>query len=97
MLLKLAASQAVPIYGLNYRDQRDKAQQWLRQLGDPYVATGYDPDGAASLDWGVYGAPETFLIDPQGVVVYKHLGPLTLAVWSKEFVPRLNGMQGGAR
>ena len=97
MLLKLAASQVVPIYGLNYRDQRDKAQQWLRQLGDPYVATGYDPDGTASLDWGVYGAPETFLIDPRGVVLYKHLGPLTPAVWRDEFAPRLDGMQGGGR
>ena len=85
----------IPIYGLNYRDNRDQALQWLARLGDPYVATGYDPDGAAGLDWGVYGAPETFLMDARGIVVYKHLGPLSLAVWREEFMPRIQAMSGG--
>jgi cytochrome c biogenesis protein CcmG/thiol:disulfide interchange protein DsbE len=94
-LMQLAAMDIVPIYGLNYRDNRDQALQWLVRLGDPYVATGYDPDGAAGLDWGVYGAPETFLMDADGIVVYKHLGPLSLAVWRQEFMPRIHAMSGG--
>jgi cytochrome c biogenesis protein CcmG/thiol:disulfide interchange protein DsbE len=93
-LLQLAAMDIVPIYGLNYRDNRDQALQWLARLGDPYVATGYDPDGAAGLDWGVYGAPETFLIDPEGIVVYKHLGPMSLRIWQEEFMPRIRSMSG---
>ncbi|MDH3915731.1 MAG: DsbE family thiol:disulfide interchange protein [Chromatiales bacterium] len=93
-LMQLAAMDIVPIYGLNYRDNREQALQWLARLGDPYIATGYDPDGAAGLDWGVYGAPETFLIDPQGTVVYKHLGPMTLRIWQDEFMPRINSMAG---
>jgi cytochrome c biogenesis protein CcmG/thiol:disulfide interchange protein DsbE len=94
-LMQLAAMDIVPIYGLNYRDNRDQALQWLVRLGDPYMATGYDPDGAAGLDWGVYGAPETFLMDADGIVVYKHLGPLSLAVWRQEFMPRIHAMSGG--
>jgi cytochrome c biogenesis protein CcmG/thiol:disulfide interchange protein DsbE len=93
-LMQLASMDIVPIYGLNYRDNREQALQWLARLGDPYVATGYDPDGAAGLDWGVYGAPETFLIDPQGTVVYKHLGPMTLRIWRDEFMPRISSMAG---
>ena len=92
--MQLASMDLVPIYGLNYRDNREQALQWLARLGDPYVATGYDPDGAAGLDWGVYGAPETFLIDPQGTVVYKHLGPMTLRIWRDEFMPRISSMAG---
>lgn len=93
-LMRLAATQPVPIYGLNYRDDRDDARVWLQRLGDPYEATGFDPDGSAGLDWGVYGAPETFLIDPAGIVVYKHLGPLSLGIWNDEFVPRIEAMTG---
>ena len=65
------------VYGLNYKDQRAAAQGWLRQLGDPYVATLVDADGKAGIDWGVYGVPETFVIDKQGVIRHKHIGPLT--------------------
>lgn len=97
MLLQLAEQGGVPIYGLNYRDERTGALRWLEQLGDPYVAVAYDPDGSGSLDWGVYGAPETFLIDPDGVVVYKHLGPMTPSAWREEFMPRMQQMQGGSK
>ncbi len=97
MLLQLAEQGGVPIYGLNYRDERSGALRWLDQLGDPYVAVAYDPDGSGSIDWGVYGAPETFLIDPDGVVVYKHLGPMTPSVWREEFMPRMQQMQGGGK
>jgi cytochrome c biogenesis protein CcmG/thiol:disulfide interchange protein DsbE len=95
--MQLARSKEVPLYGLNYRDERAPALQWLQQLGDPYQMTAFDPEGVASLDWGVYGAPETFLMDRAGTVVYKHLGPLTPSVWVEEFRPRIEAMRGGAR
>lgn len=88
-LLKLAARGEIPIYGLNWRDEHDKAVEWLDDLGDPYKATAFDYDGKAGIDWGVYGAPETFLIDSDGTVLYKHISPLNEEVWQKEFVPRI--------
>lgn len=93
-LMQLGRSDEVPLYGMNYRDERPKALDWLRRLGDPYDKIAYDPDGLGSLDWGVYGAPETFLLDPAGIVVYKHLGPLSPRVWAEEFRPRIAAMQG---
>ena len=96
-LLALANSNTIPIYGLNYKDEREPAIRWLKQLGDPYAAVAFDPDGMVGLDWGVYGAPETFLLDPEGTIVYKHIAPLSMAVWNKEFVPRIEAMQGGRK
>jgi cytochrome c biogenesis protein CcmG/thiol:disulfide interchange protein DsbE len=92
-LMQLARTSDVPLYGMNYRDERDKALDWLRRLGDPYRRVAFDPDGMVSLDWGVYGSPETFLIDPAGTIVYKHLGPMTPGVWQQEFLPRIAQMQ----
>lgn len=97
LLLAISAEGDVPIYGLNYRDERAAALQWLRQLGNPYTAVAYDPEGTVSIDWGVYGAPETFLIDPDGVVVYKHIAPMTVEAWREEFLPRIREMRGGSR
>ena len=88
-LLELAARNEIPIYGINWRDSRPDAIRWLDELGDPYIASAYDADGRVGIDWGVYGAPETFLVDPQGTVVYKHLGPLDEAIWQREFVARM--------
>jgi cytochrome c biogenesis protein CcmG/thiol:disulfide interchange protein DsbE len=88
-LLKLADEGQIPIYGLNWRDRDDEAQVWLEQLGDPYVVSGYDGDGRVGIDWGVYGAPETFLISADGTVLYKHISPLNQRVWDTEFVPRI--------
>jgi len=93
-LLDLAKSGAIPIYGINWRDSRPEAIRWLYELGDPYLASAYDEDGRVGIDWGVYGAPETFLVDPEGTVIYKHLGPLAPAIWQREFVSRMN--DGGA-
>lgn len=93
-LLALARDEVIPIYGLNWRDRKDDALQWLSQLGDPYVVSGYDGDGRAGIDWGVYGAPETFLIAPDGTVVYKFLGPLGPEVWQQEFEPRIRELAG---
>ena len=86
-LMQLAASGTIPIYGINWRDRRTEALSWLQQLGDPYVFSAYDEDGRVGIDWGVYGAPETFLISPEGVVLHKHLGPLNQAIWDEDFVP----------
>ena len=95
-LLELSDRNIVPIFGLNWRDQRDKANRWLAQLGDPYMASAYDEDGRVGIDWGVYGAPETFLIAADGTVLYKHIAPLNEQVWQEEFMPRINAAQGGA-
>lgn len=86
-LMQLAASNSIPIYGINWRDRRKEALSWLDQLGDPYEFSAFDEDGRVGIDWGVYGAPETFLISPDGVVLHKHLGPLTQAIWDEDFVP----------
>ena len=86
-LLEIARRGEVPIVGFNWRDERAQAQQWLTKLGDPYVATAADSEGRVAIDWGVYGAPETFLIDANGVVRHKHVAPLTIEIWEREFLP----------
>lgn len=93
-LMRIAASAEVPIYGLNWKDDPDMARRWLVQLGDPYVATAMDLDGRVAIDWGVYGAPETFLIGPDGTVLYKHIAPITLDIWQAEFLPRIRQARG---
>lgn len=89
-LNQLAKSSQIPIYGINWRDNRDEAQRWLQQLGDPYVDSGFDEDGRVGIDWGVYGAPETFLLNADGIVLHKHLGPLNADAWQRDFVPLLD-------
>ncbi len=88
-LLEIARQKVVPIIGLVYMDQRDNAKAWLEQLGNPYTAVAIDTDGRTVIDWGVYGAPETFLVDGQGRVVYKFISPMTAEVWQQEFLPRI--------
>jgi cytochrome c biogenesis protein CcmG/thiol:disulfide interchange protein DsbE len=88
-LMQLRKEQAIPIYAINWRDNREDALQWLRQLGDPYVASGFDGDGRVGIDWGAYGAPETFLLNVEGHVVYRLTGPMTRELWEQEFVPRI--------
>jgi len=88
-LLDIARQNVLPIVGLDYMDQREKAQQWLTQLGNPYAAVGFDTDGRTAIDWGVYGAPETFLVDGQGRVIYKFISPMTPEVWQHDFLPRI--------
>lgn len=95
-LLAIARENLVPIYGLNYKDDRAKATQWLRQLGDPYVASAFDADGLIAIDWGVYGAPETFLLDADGVVRYKHIGPLDARAWNEQLKPLIEKLKRDA-
>jgi cytochrome c biogenesis protein CcmG/thiol:disulfide interchange protein DsbE len=77
VLVELAKRNVVPIVGLNYKDGRDEGKQWLQQFGNPYVLSAFDADGRVGIDYGVYGVPETFVIDKNGTVRYKHIGPLT--------------------
>jgi len=94
-LLAIAQQHVVPIIGLDYMDERGKAQQWLRQLGNPYTAVAFDTDGRTAIDWGVYGAPETFLVDGNGRVLFKFISPMTAQVWEREFVPRIDAARRG--
>jgi cytochrome c biogenesis protein CcmG/thiol:disulfide interchange protein DsbE len=88
-LMRLFRENSIPIYAINWRDNSADALNWLAQLGDPYVASGFDEDGRVGIDWGVYGAPETFLINAEGQVVYRFTGPLSSVFWEQEFVPRI--------
>ena len=85
-LLKLAG-EGVPIVGVDYKDDRAAAQQWLSRLGDPYVLNIFDPDGRLGLDLGVTGAPETFVIDHRGQVRHRHIGVVDDRVWQRELGP----------
>ena len=87
LLLELARSGALPIYGLNYKDQPDDAITWLNELGNPYLLSAADLDGRVGIDYGVYGAPETYLIDRDGVIRFKHIGPLTPDVIQGKLLP----------
>lgn len=87
VLIELAKSGEVPIYGLNYKDSRINAINWLQEKGNPYQLTIYDGAGQLGLDFGVYGAPETFVIDTMGVIRHKYVGPLTMTVWQTELAP----------
>jgi cytochrome c biogenesis protein CcmG, thiol:disulfide interchange protein DsbE len=97
MLLEIERSGRVPIVGFNWKDDDAEALAWLAQLGNPYERVAVDHQGDAAIDWGVYGAPETFLVDPEGTVVFKHVGPLTRAVWERDILPRLPNRQAMAR
>lgn len=87
MLMDLHKRRVVTIHGLNYKDKPDDVARWLAELGDPFTRTGADVDGRVSIDWGVYGVPETFLIDAHGRIVYKHIGPLTPRVINDKLLP----------
>jgi cytochrome c biogenesis protein CcmG/thiol:disulfide interchange protein DsbE len=92
-LLDLKAS-GMPIYGLNWKDDPDAAIEWLDVLGDPYIASAVDESGDVGIDYGVYGAPETFLIGPDGTILEKYLGPLSPVIWESRFVPLMEAAGG---
>lgn len=87
VLNDLAKQKAVTLIGLNYKDQRPDALAWLGALGNPYELSLSDPDGRMGIELGVYGVPETFVIDKQGVIRYKHIGPVTHEVWAQKLLP----------
>lgn len=81
------AREGVPIYGLNYKDRAEDALQWLAQWGNPYQLVVQDSDGKVAIDLGVYGAPETFVVDKKGIIRYRHAGGMNQEVWQKEIKP----------
>jgi cytochrome c biogenesis protein CcmG/thiol:disulfide interchange protein DsbE len=87
LLVELAGTGAVPIYGLNYKDKRDDALAWLAKFGNPYVASLSDAEGLVGIDYGVYGVPETFVIDKNGMIRMKHIGPVTPEVLRDDILP----------
>jgi cytochrome c biogenesis protein CcmG/thiol:disulfide interchange protein DsbE len=93
VLMQLARSGKVAIYGLNYKDEREAAKQWLIRYGDPYIANAFDADGRVGIDWGVYGTPETFIVDQQGVIRHKHIGPLTMEIVRDEILPLVQQLE----
>jgi cytochrome c biogenesis protein CcmG/thiol:disulfide interchange protein DsbE len=93
LLLELAKSRVVPVYGLDYKDKDDRALAWLAQNGDPYTASIVDPDGRVGIDYGVYGVPETFLIDKAGIIRYKHIGPLSPQALQDKILPLARELQ----
>jgi len=96
VLKELANSKRVKIVGINFRDASEDAQNWLKQFGNPYDMILFDHDGAVSIDFGVYAAPESFLVNPDGTIVFKQIGALTPEVLRDDIYPRLESMQGSA-
>ena len=94
LLVDLSRKNIVPIIGLNYKDQREAGLSWLREHGDPYVLSAFDFDGKIGIDFGVYGVPETFLIDKDGVIRYKHIGPLDPVSLETKLLPKIKELSG---
>ncbi|MGI9212785.1 MAG: DsbE family thiol:disulfide interchange protein [Methylococcaceae bacterium] len=92
-LVELSRQAIVPIYGLNYKDEREAALRWLKVLGNPYNASAFDADGRIGIEWGVYGVPETFVIDRKGTIRYKHTGPVTPEALEKTLLPLIRQLQ----
>ena len=93
VFMDLRKRAVVPIHGLNYKDKPDDAARWLDELGDPYTRTGADVDGRVAIDWGVYGVPETFLVDRDGRIAYKHIGPVTPRIMSEKLMPLIEQLR----
>ncbi len=93
LLVELSREGIVPIYGLNYKDEREAGMAWLNRLGNPYTLIAFDADGKVGIEWGVYGVPETFVIDKQGVIRHKHTGPITEEAWQKILLPLILKLQ----
>ena len=96
VLLQLKQDGFVPIHGLNYKDRAADAARWLDEHGDPYTRTGADLDGRVAIDWGVYGVPETFVVDREGRIAYKHIGPVTPEVLQKKLRPLILRLRAGS-
>lgn len=93
VLLEIARSGEVPIYGLNYKDSREDAIRWLDQLGDPFVSTGFDEGGQVGAELGVYGVPETYVLHPDGSIAHKHVGILTGESWANSLLPLIRKLK----
>tara|TARA_B100001750_G_scaffold187839_1_gene157344 strand:- start:251 stop:781 length:531 start_codon:yes stop_codon:yes gene_type:complete len=83
----------IKLYGLNYKDSRSEALIWLKDLGNPYIESAYDKDGVVGIDYGVYGVPETFIIDKQGIIRYKHIGPINNEQFDNIIMPMIRNLE----
>jgi cytochrome c biogenesis protein CcmG/thiol:disulfide interchange protein DsbE len=92
--MEIARSGEVPVHGINYKDLPRNAVAWLKQYGDPYQRVGSDRDGHVSIDWGVYGVPETFVIDREGRIAYKHVGPIMRDDLDNKILKKVRELQG---
>ncbi len=95
LLVELASAGEIEIIGLNYKDEDQAAARWLMQHGNPYTVSAVDADGRVGIDWGVYGVPETFVIDQQGVIRYKHIGPITEQALAETIMPLVRELRDG--
>lgn len=93
LLMQLRENRVIPVHGLNYKDKPVDAEKWLNELGDPYTRTGADINGRVGIDWGVYGVPETFVVDRDGRIAYKQIGPLTPQVLRDTIIPLLHKLR----
>jgi cytochrome c biogenesis protein CcmG/thiol:disulfide interchange protein DsbE len=89
VLMEIAATKKVALYGMNYKDDLPAAREWLRKYGNPYTAVIIDKEGRLGIDLGAYGTPETFVIDAQGIIRYKYIGPMTLEAWKNTVEPEV--------
>jgi cytochrome c biogenesis protein CcmG/thiol:disulfide interchange protein DsbE len=95
VLMRLKAHGTVPIHGLDYKDKPDDAARWLDGMGDPYTRTGADIDGRVAIDWGVYGVPETFVVDARGRIALKQVGPITSEILEETILPLVARLRAG--
>jgi cytochrome c biogenesis protein CcmG/thiol:disulfide interchange protein DsbE len=92
-LSRLAPADGVPLYGLDYKDRDDAALALLQRHGNPYLGSAVDREGRVGIDYGVYGVPETFVIDREGRIRYRHLGPVTAEVWRERLMPMVRSLR----
>lgn len=96
LMVELEKSGTVPIFGINYKDRADQALAFLRELGDPFTRIGADVSGRVAIDWGVYGVPETYVIDADGRIAFKHVGPFTRQILENEILPVVARLQAAS-
>ncbi len=94
VLMDISEHNKVAIYGLNYKDKRQSALDWLNKYGDPYKQVLFDPKGTLAINFGVYGAPETFVVDKKGIIRYKYTGPISPDAWKDDILPVVKKLQG---
>ena len=93
ILMEISRQSDVVIFGVDYKDERVEGKRWVEERGDPYRAIAFDPEGQVGIDWGLTGTPETFVLDKQGIVRYKHVGAITWQDWKQTLEPIVNELQ----
>jgi cytochrome c biogenesis protein CcmG/thiol:disulfide interchange protein DsbE len=94
LLMRLAEDDIATVYGINYKDKPVEAREWLEMLGNPYGRIGADRSGRAAVEWGVYGVPETFVVDAEGKIRYRHIGPIHRSELEETILPLVEGLKG---